>query len=101
MEWEYLEGDGDFRSDEVKRLRDESDIIVTNPPFSLFTDFLPWVAEADKKFLIIGNLNSITYKEVFPLLKNNRIWLGKVFKGMSVHFINKFYTDYATAGDHR
>ena len=101
LEWEYLEGDGDFRSAEVKRLRDEADIIVTNPPFSLFTDFLPWVTEAGKKFLIIGNLNSITYKEVFPLLKDNKIWLGKGFKGMAGHFINKFYTDYATAGDHK
>ena len=101
LEWEYLEGDGDFRSAEVKRLRDEADIIVTNPPFSLFTDFLPWVTEAGKKFLIIGNLNSITYKEVFPLLRDNKIWLGKGFKGMAGHFINKFYTDYATAGDHK
>ena len=101
LEWQYLEGDGDFRSEEIKRLRDEADIIVTNPPFSLFTEFLPWVIEADKKFLIIGNLNSITYKEVFPLLKDNKIWLGKGFKGMAGHFINKFYTDYATAGDHR
>ena len=101
LEWHYLEGDGDFRSPEVKALRDEADIIVTNPPFSLFTTFLPWIMEADKKFLIIGNMNSITYKEVFPLLKDNKIWLGKGFKGMAGHFINKFYTDYATAGDHK
>ena len=101
LEWEYLNGDGDFRSEEVKKLRDEADIIVTNPPFSLFKEFLPWIMEAQKQFLIIGNLNSVTYKEVFPLLKDNKIWLGKGFKGMAGHFINRFYTDYATAGDHR
>jgi hypothetical protein len=76
LEWEYLEGDGDFNSDEIKRLRDESDIIITNPPFSLFREFLDWIIFADKKFMIIGNMNSITYKEVFPLIKNNQIWLG-------------------------
>ena len=72
----YLQGDGDFRSPEVKALRDEADIIVTNPPFSLFREFLAWILEADKKFLIIGNINCITYKEVFPLIKDNKIWLG-------------------------
>ena len=76
LKWEYLEGDGDFRSEEVKRLRDESDIIVTNPPFSLFREFLAWIMEAGKKFAIIGNQNAITYKEVFPYIKNNEIWLG-------------------------
>ena len=76
LKWHYLEGDGDFRSDEVKALRDEADIIVTNPPFSLFREFLAWIMEADKKFLIIGNQNAITYKEVFQLIKENRIWLG-------------------------
>ena len=142
MEWKYLEGDGDFRSEEVKLLRDEADIIVTNPPFSLFREFLAWILESDfnrvervdrvevrgenfgrkesvegivfdkinkidrienpdtpvnpvkknlhvstrstrlnetakKKFLIIGNMNAITYKEVFPLIKDNRLWLGE------------------------
>jgi hypothetical protein len=57
-------------------LRDESDIIITNPPFSLFRDFLSWIIEANKQFLIIGNINIITYKEVFPLIKDNKIWLG-------------------------
>lgn len=101
LEWHYLEGNGDFRSDEVKALRDEADIIITNPPFSLFSEFLPWVVEAGKQFLVIGSLNAITYKEVFPLLRANRIWLGKGFKGMAGHFINKYYTDYAAAGDHK
>ena len=72
----YLEGDGDFRSEEVCKLRDESDIIITNPPFSLFREFLSWIIEANKQFIIIGNLNSIVCKEIFPLLKNNKIWLG-------------------------
>lgn len=76
LEWTYLEGDGDFRSNEVVKLRDEADIIVTNPPFSLFPDFLIWVLEGKKQFLIIGNQNAITYKEVFPLLKDNKAWLG-------------------------
>ena len=77
LEWRYMKGDGDFRSDEVKKLRDEADVIVTNPPFSLFREFLAWIVEADKKFLIIGNMNAITYKEVFPLIKDNKLWLGE------------------------
>ena len=66
LEWQYLEGDGDFRSDEVCALRDEADIIVTNPPFSLFREFVAWVMEAEKKIVVIGNQNAITYKEIFP-----------------------------------
>ncbi|WP_317303593.1 adenine-specific methyltransferase EcoRI family protein [Allisonella histaminiformans] len=73
---QYLEGDGDFRSEEVTKLRNEADIIITNPPFSLFREFLAWIMEADKKFIILGNVNAITYKEVFPLLKDNKLWLG-------------------------
>lgn len=76
LEWDYLEGDGDFRSEEVTRLRDEADIIVTNPPFSLFREFLAWITEAHKKFIIIGNVNAINYKEAFPLFMNNEMWLG-------------------------
>ena len=76
IEWQYLEEDGDFRSPEVTALRDEADIIVTNPPFSLFREFLAWIVEANKKLLIIGNTNAITYKEVFPLIKDNKLWLG-------------------------
>ena len=72
----YLDGDGDFRSEEVKKLRDEADIIITNPPFSLFREFLKWIVDANKRFIIIGNKNAITYKEVFPLLKENKIWIG-------------------------
>lgn len=76
LEWQYLSGDGDFRSKEVSKLRDESDIIITNPPFSLFREFLSWIIEAEKQMLIIGNMNAITYKEVFPLIKENKLWLG-------------------------
>lgn len=77
LQWEYMQSDGDFRSEEVKLLRDEADIIVTNPPFSLFREFLAWIMEAKKQFLIIGNMNAITYKETFPLIKENRMWLGE------------------------
>ena len=76
LQWQYLEGDGDFRSEEICKLRDQADFIITNPPFSLFRQFLAWIIEADKKFLIIGNMNAITYKEVFPLIKENKIWYG-------------------------
>lgn len=77
LEWKYLEGDGDFRSEEVTRLRDEADIIVTNPPFSLFREFLAWIVKAGKKFVLIANKNCITYKEVFPLIKQNKLWVGR------------------------
>jgi len=80
LEWSYLKGDGDFKSDEIKKLRDEADIIITNPPFSLFREFLAWIVEANKKFLIIGNMNAIIYKEVFPLIKANKVWLGNNYK---------------------
>jgi hypothetical protein len=76
LKWTYLKGDGDFNSEEIKNIRDEADIIITNPPFSLFRNFLKWIITADKKFLIIGNINAITYKEVFPQIKDNKIWLG-------------------------
>ncbi len=86
LEWHYLEGDGDFRSKEVCQLRDEADIIVTNPPFSLFREFVAWIMEAGKQFLIIGNRNSITYKEIFPLIKDNRLWLGNGFESGNAFF---------------
>ena len=76
IDWDYLKGDGDFRSDEVKALRDQSDFIITNPPFSLFREFIAWIMEANKKFIILGNQNAITYKEVYPLIMANKIWLG-------------------------
>lgn len=76
LEWSYLEGDGDFRSDEVTGLRDEADFIITNPPFSLFRPFLSWILDGASKFSIIGNMNAITYKESFPLIKDNKMWIG-------------------------
>ena len=84
--WGYLAGDGDFRSDEVTKLRDEADIVVTNPPFSLFREFLAWLVEGDVKFSIIGNKNAITYKEVFPLIKENKMWLGNGFAKGNAYF---------------
>lgn len=86
LEWHYLEGDGDFRSDEVKALRDEADIIVTNPPFSLFKEFVAWVMEAGKSVVIIGSQNAITYKEIFPLLKENKLWIGATNNGKDMVF---------------
>ncbi|MCT6836075.1 MAG: adenine-specific methyltransferase EcoRI family protein [Bifidobacteriales bacterium] len=71
-----LEGDGDFRSEECLALLDEADIVVTNPPFSLFREYVAVLMEYGKKFIIIGNKNAITYKEIFPLLKDNFVWLG-------------------------
>ena len=79
LEWHYLEGDGDFRSGEIKKLRDEADFIITNPPFSLFREFLAWIVESKKKFVVIGSKNASTYKEVFPLIKKDKIWLGNGF----------------------
>ncbi len=108
LEWKYLDGDGDFRSEEVCQLRDEADVIVTNPPFSLFREFLAWILEgkcltrrrgeaevgsrvprdrdgnvlatkntkSTKQFLIIGNMNAVSYTEVFPHIQGNTIWLG-------------------------
>ena len=86
LQWQYLEGDGDFRSAEVTALRDEADIIITNPPFSLFREFLTWIMEGGKQFLMIGNMNAITYKEVFPLIKENRLWLGNGFGAGNAFF---------------
>lgn len=86
LEWSYLEGDGDFRSEEICRLRDEADVIVTNPPFSLFREFLSWVFEANKQCCIIGNQNVITFKEVFPLVKNNLLWVGATCNGEDMVF---------------
>lgn len=86
LEWSYLEGGGDFRSEEITKLRDEADIIVTNPPFSLFREFLAWLVEADKDFVIIGNMNAVGYREVFPLIKDNKLWLGATANGTDLVF---------------
>ncbi len=86
LQWQYLEGDGDFRSKEIRKLRDEADIIVTNPPFSLFREFIAWLMETEKLFVIIGNMNAVTYKEIFPLIKNNKMWLGNGFQNGNAYF---------------
>ena len=81
-----LEGDGDFRSDECIELLRESDIVCTNPPFSLFREYIAQLMEYNKKFLIIGNYNAVTYKEVFPLIRDNKMWLGVSLDGRNIWF---------------
>jgi hypothetical protein len=76
LEWEYLESDGDFRSLEVSLLRDQADLIITNPPFSLWREFLAWITVAGNSFSIIGNMNAVGNKDVFPLFMENKLWLG-------------------------
>jgi hypothetical protein len=93
-------GDGDFRSPECIELLKQADIVVTNPPFSLFREYVAQLVEYDKKFVIVGHQNAITYKEVFKLIKDDKLWLGVGFKGGAAHFINKNYVDYATASGH-
>lgn len=97
----YLEGDGDFRSAECIELLKQADIVVTNPPFSLFREYVAQLIEYDKKFVIVGHQNAITYKEVFKLIKENKLWLGYGFRGGAGHFINQHYENYATATDKR
>ena len=95
-----LKGDGDFRSAECIEILKEADIVVTNPPFSLFREYVAQLVKFDKKFLIIGNQNAITYKEIFPLFKEDKIWLGFGFKGNATHFRSR-YEDVAASGNHR
>lgn len=95
LQWSYLKGDGDFRSDEVKALRDEADVIITNPPFSLFREFFTWIMEASKKFVIIGSINAVSYKEIFPYIKNGEIWLGSGFSNGNAYFRIVGKVDYA------
>lgn len=81
-----LKGDGDFRSEECIELLKQADIVVTNPPFSLFREYVAQLIEYDKKFLIIGHQNAITYKEIFPLIKENKLWLGITPRGKDMLF---------------
>lgn len=96
----YFKGDGDFRSEECIELLEQADVVVTNPPFSLFREYVTQLIKYDKKFLIIGPQNAIHYKEVFPLIMANRIWLGYGFKRNCAHFYT-YYEDNATDADHR
>ena len=95
LEWQYLEGDGDFRSPELRQLRDEADIIVTNPPFSLSREFFSWVMEKNKKFLLIVNVLFLTNKDIFPLIKNNKVWRGYGFQNGNSFFRTPTARDYA------
>lgn len=94
-----LQGDGDFRSQESIELLKQADIVVTNPPFSLFREYVTQLIDFDKKFIIVGHQNAITYKDIFKLIKENKLWLGYGFKGGAGHFINTQYENYATASD--
>jgi len=86
LQWDYLEEDGDFNSEEVTKLRDEADIIVTNPPFSLYREFFAWIMKANKQFILVANKNCATYKEIFPLIKDNKIWVGVQPMGVDMLF---------------
>ncbi len=86
LQWTYLEGDGDFRSTEVIALRDEADIVITNPPFSLFREFVAWLIEGGIKFSVIGSANAPSTKEIFPLIKDNKLWIGKGFARGDAYF---------------
>lgn len=95
-----LQGDGDFRKSECVELLKQADIVVTNPPFSLFREYVAQLMQYNKKFIIIGHQNAITYRDIFKLIKENKLWLGFGFKGNAGHFISK-YQDYAAAGNHK
>lgn len=86
-EWTPLEGDGDFRSDECIELLKQADIVVTNPPFSLFREYVKQLFDYEKKFVIIGNKNAVTFKEIFPLFKDNKMWSGKTGWGGGMWFV--------------
>ncbi len=92
-----LKGDGDFRSKECIELLKEADIVVTNPPFSLFREYVAQILEYEKKFLIIGNINAISYKEIFKVIKENKAWLGvNMGRGISGFIVPKHYELYGT-----
>ncbi|MBA3047070.1 adenine-specific methyltransferase EcoRI family protein [Patescibacteria group bacterium] len=95
-EWTPLENDGDFRSDECIKLLKQSDIVITNPPFSLFREYVKQLFDYNKKFVIIGSMNAITYKEIFPLIKNNKMWLGNGFRAGNAYFFTPNAREYAS-----
>lgn len=90
-----LEGDGDFRSEEAIELLKEADIVVTNPPFSLFREYITQLIEYDKKFIVIGSKNALTYKEIFPLIRDNKMWMGYGFKGGNAYFKTPIRREFA------
>ncbi len=89
-----LKGNGDFRSQECIELLKEADIVVTNPPFSLFREYVAQLVQYEKKFIVIGSMNAITYKEIFPLIKENNMWLGYGFNAGNAFFFTPFAKDY-------
>lgn len=91
----HLKGDGDFRSKECIELLKRADIVVTNPPFSLFREYVAQLFEYNKKFIIIGSLNAITYKEIFKLIKDNKLWLGYGFNGGNAYFKTPYPKEFA------
>ena len=91
----HLKSDGDFRSPECIELLKQADIVVTNPPFSLFREYVAQLIKYNKKFLIIGSLNALTYKEIFKLIKNNKLWLGYGFNGGNAYFKTPYAKDFA------
>jgi hypothetical protein len=95
-EWTPLEKDGDFRSPECVELLKQSDIVVTNPPFSLFREYVKQLFEYKKKFVIIGNMNAITYKEIFPLIKEDKMWLGNGFHAGNAYFFTPDAREYVS-----
>lgn len=95
-EWMPLKGDGDFRSDECIALLKQADIVATNPPFSLFREYVKQLFEYEKQFIIIGNMNAITYKEIFPLIMNNKLWLGNGFHAGNAYFFIPHSREFAT-----
>jgi hypothetical protein len=101
LEADGIYNGGDFRSRECVELLGQADVVVTNPPFSLFREYVTQLETHKKKFLIIGHQNAITYKEIFPLIRDNKIWLGYGFNRNCAHFINRHYEDYASDADHR
>ena len=97
VEIEYFRGNGDFRSQECIELLKQSDIVVTNPPFSLFREFVAQIVKYDKQFLIIGNVNAITYKEIFDLIQKDKVWLGvNLGRGISGFIVPEHYDLYGT-----
>jgi len=96
----HLKSDGDFRSEECIKILKQSDIVCTNPPFSLFREYVAQLMKYKKKYIIIGHQIAITYKPIFKLLKENKIWLGYGFRGGATHFMTN-YKDEAVAGNHK
>lgn len=92
---QFLKGDGDFRSPESIALLRQADIVVTNPPFSLFREYVAQLIAYDKQFVIIGAYNAITYKEIFPLIKENKMWLGYGFRSGNAYFKTPYYKEFA------